>query len=60
MTMPISRAKEIIGSYLDYNTSEDVKILGKEHPYEVCECTISDVREAFNLLDEQCNYFKGD
>lgn len=48
--MNIKEAKEIIGSYLDHNISEDVKILGKDHPYEVCECTIGKIQEAFNLL----------
>lgn len=55
--MDIERAKEIIGSYVDYNTSEDLRILGREHPHEAFECTVGEVRDAFDLLDKHYNYF---
>lgn len=56
----IDRAKEIIGSYLDYKISEDSNELGEAYFYDEIECSVKDVKEAFELLDKHYNYFKGD
>ncbi|HEC40577.1 hypothetical protein LCGC14_1320760 [marine sediment metagenome] len=56
----IEEAKGIIGSYVEHNILEDLKILGKDHFYDVCECSIGEIKDAFDLLDKNYNYFKGD
>ncbi len=58
--MDINKAKGIIGSYLDYGIGIDLKLLGKDHYHEFCECSIGELKEAFDLLDKHYNYFKGE
>ncbi|KKL65731.1 hypothetical protein LCGC14_2152050 [marine sediment metagenome] len=58
--MDIKKAKGMVGSYLEHSIIEDIKNLGEKHYYEVCECSIGEIKEAFDLLDNHYNYFKGD
>ncbi|KKL88367.1 hypothetical protein LCGC14_1925410 [marine sediment metagenome] len=58
--MDIKKAKGIVGSYLEHSIIQDVKNLGEEHYYEACECSIGEIKEAFDLLGSHYNYFKGD
>jgi hypothetical protein len=58
--MDINQAKKLIGSYLDYRIHQDVKKLGVNHFIDACECTVGELQSAFELLDRNYNYFKGD
>lgn len=50
--MDIIRAKEIIREFLEYNIDEDIKILGRDHPYEICDCIMGEIEEAYDMISD--------